>query len=263
MQRNQSLDAYRGCAMLLMMAEVLHLAQVAKAFPDSRIWGFLAAQQTHVAWAGCSLHDMIQPSFSFLVGTALPYSLAARAAAGQPERRLIMHALWRSFLLVGMGIFLRSLNRPMTNFTFDDTLTQIGLGYPFLFLLGLRPQKWAWVWLGIILGGCWLAWMLYPLAVTGSVAEAWVKQKNLGGAFDLWWMNLFPRPEPFTGHRGGYTTLVSYGLNDLDKNAAVHQAVEEAGLRLVSSTGLDQFSGEVGTGHSQRPMKKFRAAGHS
>ena len=207
MQRNQSLDAYRGCAMLLMMAEVLHLAQVAKAFPDSRVWGFLAAQQTHVAWAGCSLHDMIQPSFSFLVGAALPYSLAARAAAGQPERRLLMHALWRSFLLVGMGIFLRSLNRPMTNFTFDDTLTQIGLGYPFLFLLGLRPPKRAWIWLGIILGGCWLAWMLYPLVVTGSVAEAWVKQKNLGGAFDLWWMNLFPRPEAFTGHRGGYTTL--------------------------------------------------------
>ena len=95
----------------------------------------------------------------------------------------------------------------MTNFTFDDTLTQIGLGYPFLFLLGSRPPKWAWISVAVILVGCWLAWMLYPLLLTGSVADAWVKHKNLGAAFDLWWMNLFPRPSPFTRHGGGYTTL--------------------------------------------------------
>ena len=207
MQRNQSLDAYRGSAMLLMMAEVLHLPQIAKAIPESPAWAWLAAQQTHVAWAGCSLHDLIQPSFSFLVGAALPYSLAARQSAGQTERSQFAHALWRSFLLVVLGIFLRSTNRPMTNFTFDDTLTQIGLGYPFLFLLGRRPPKWAWISVGVILGSCWLAWMLYPLLLTGSVADAWVKHKNLGAAFDLWWMNLFPRPAPFTGHGGGYTTL--------------------------------------------------------
>jgi len=207
MQRNQSLDAYRGCAMLLMMAEVLRLPQIAKAFPESPVWAWLAAQQTHVAWAGCSLHDLIQPSFSFLVGAALPYSLAARQAAGQTERRQFAHALWRSLLLVMLGIFLRSTNHPMTNFTFDDTLTQIGLGYPFLFLLGRRPPKWAWVSVAVILVGCWLAWMLYPLVLTGSVADAWEKHKNLGAAFDLWWMNLFPRPSPFTRHGGGYTTL--------------------------------------------------------
>jgi hypothetical protein len=49
--------------------------------------------------------------------------------------------------------------------------------------------------------------MLYPLVLTGSVADAWEKHKNLGAAFDLWWMNLFPRPSPFTRHGGGYTTL--------------------------------------------------------
>jgi predicted acyltransferase len=207
MQRNQSLDAYRGSAMLLMMAEVLHLPQIAKAIPESPVWAWLAAQQSHVAWVGCSLHDLIQPSFSFLVGAALPYSLAARQAAGQSERNQFAHALWRSLLLVMLGIFLRSTNRPMTNFTFDDTLTQIGLGYPFLFLLGRRPPKWAWIFGAVILVGCWLAWMLYPLLLTGSVADAWVKHKNLGAAFDLWWMNLFPRPAPFTVHGGGYTTL--------------------------------------------------------
>ena len=78
--RNVAVDAYRGLVMLLMMAEVLQLSRVAQAFPASRFWSFLAYHQTHVDWAGCSLHDTIQPGFSFLVGVALPYSIASRLA---------------------------------------------------------------------------------------------------------------------------------------------------------------------------------------
>ncbi len=66
--RNIAVDAYRGFVMLLMMAEVLRLSQVANAFPGSWLWRFLAFNQSHVEWAGCSLHDTIQPSFSFLGG---------------------------------------------------------------------------------------------------------------------------------------------------------------------------------------------------
>ena len=47
-----------------------------------------------------------------------------------------MHAFWRALILICLGVFLRSVNRPQTNWTFEDTLTQIGLGYGFLFLLG-------------------------------------------------------------------------------------------------------------------------------
>jgi len=66
--------------MFLMMAEVLQLSRVAAAFPGNWFWSFLALNQTHVDWAGCSLHDTIQPGFSFLVGVALPYSIASRLA---------------------------------------------------------------------------------------------------------------------------------------------------------------------------------------
>ena len=37
------------------------------------------------------------------------------------------------------------MGRPQTNFTFEDTLTQIGLGYGLLFLLGFRPAREQWV----------------------------------------------------------------------------------------------------------------------
>ena len=42
--------------------------------------------------------------------------------------------------------------------------------------------------------------------------------------------------------RGGHTAVVNYSLNDGEKNAAVHRAAKEVGIRLVSAAGLDEFS---------------------
>jgi predicted acyltransferase len=224
--RNVAVDAYRGFVMLLMMAEVLQFSRVSAAFPTSLFWRILALNQTHVEWFGCSLHDLIQPSFSFLVGVAMPYSIASRLAKGGTFGKLFAHGLWRAFLLAALGIFLRSMDSTRTYFTMEDTLTQIGFGYPFLFLLGFRPPRWAWAALGVILSGYWLAWALYPAAgpnfdwssvgvsaawnaqhnYTGFAAH-WNKNYNLGNAFDQWFLNLFPRETPFVYNEGGYLTL--------------------------------------------------------
>jgi heparan-alpha-glucosaminide N-acetyltransferase len=212
--RNVAVDAYRGFVMLLMMAEVLQLARVARMHPGGWFWSVLAYHQTHVEWAGCSLHDTIQPGFSFLVGVALPYSIASRMAKGATFRAMFGHALRRSLVFIALGIFLRSMHSTQTYFTFEDTLTQIGLGYPFLFLLGFRPPRWQWAALGVILFGYWLAWSLYPVGTppvwshnfTGFAAH-WNKDANLGNAFDQWFLNLFPRTEPFVANSGGYLTL--------------------------------------------------------
>src|SRR5436190_14498267 len=102
-QRLASVDAYRGLVMFLMMAEVLRLSTVARALPDSGFWQFLAHHQSHVEWVGCSLHDLIQPSFSFLVGVALPFSIAARVAKGAPFGRMFGHSIWRALLLIALG----------------------------------------------------------------------------------------------------------------------------------------------------------------
>lgn len=204
--RNLSIDVYRGFVMLLMMAEVLQLSRFARANPGNPIFDFLAFHQSHVAWEGCSLHDMIQPSFSFLAGVALPYSLASRLAKGADFAKLFRHALVRSFVLIAMGIFLRSTHSKQTNFTFEDTLTQIGLGYPFLFLLGRTTPIRQWLAFAVICVGYFTAWALYPLPDQPFAAHWW-KGNNLLSAFDAWFLNLFPRPEPYTVHNGGYGTL--------------------------------------------------------
>jgi len=224
-QRNVAVDAYRGLVMLLMMGEVLRFADTARSFPGSLMWQILGYNQTHVEWAGMSLHDTIQPSFTFLVGVALPYSLKSRRQKGESFPRMLAHTIWRSFILVALGIFLRSMYSPMTNYTFEDTLTQIGLGYTFAFLLTFVRPRWQWTALGAILFAYWLAWALYPApgpnfnwAAVGVPADwrqhfftgfaaHWNKNSNLGQAFDVWFLNILPRPSPFLFNAGGYLTL--------------------------------------------------------
>jgi predicted acyltransferase len=236
-------DAYRGFVMLLMMAEVLRLSRVAQAFPGNGFWNFLSYHQSHVPWAGCSLHDTIQPGFSFLVGVALPYSIASRLAKGSTFWPMFGHAVWRALLLAALGIFLRSMHSPITNFTFEDTLTQIGLGYPILFVLGFRPQRWHWAALGVILTGYWLAWALYPAPGANlDFAAHWAKNSNLGATLDVWFLNLFPRRQPFVENQGGYLT------------ASFIPTLGTMILGLVAGNWLRQAAPRI-------PMKKMLVAG--
>jgi predicted acyltransferase len=222
-ERLLSLDAYRGFVMLAMVSHGLALPHIARqpGYSGDPVWQHLAFQFDHVPWIGCSFWDLIQPSFMFMVGVAMAFSLASRAAGGQSWRQMALHAAWRSIALIFLGIFLRSVGRGQTNFTFVDVTTQIGLGYFFLFLVsGRRPiEQFTWA-LGI-LGLYWLAFYLYPVKdydpslvgaadvpqLTGEFTKHWNKNANLALDFDVWFLNLFPRDKPFAFDAGGYATL--------------------------------------------------------
>ena len=215
-----SLDAYRGLAMLLMASGLLNLPGVAAHFPGSAFWQAMGFHWEHVLWSGCSLHDLIQPSFSFMVGVSLPFSLAGRQAGDQSPAALWGHVLWRSLVLVLLGVGLRSIGSGMTYWTFEDTLSQIGLGYPLLVAVACLGHRAPWVALGLILAGYWTAFAAYPLPpadfnweqygghpwYTGFQAH-WNQNGNAAWAFDRWFLNLFPRETEFTGNGGGYSTL--------------------------------------------------------
>jgi heparan-alpha-glucosaminide N-acetyltransferase len=219
-----SLDVFRGLVMVLMLGEAMHLPVVAQAFPHSLFWRTIGFNTEHVEWQGCSLHDLIQPAFSFLVGAALPFSIASRKMKGQTFWPMFGHAIRRALLLIFLGFFIRSLRSTQTYFTFEDTLTQIGLGYVFLFLLGFTRVRTQVVALVLILICFWAAFVLYPAPgpqfdyarvgvpadwphlYTGFLSH-WNKNSNLSWAFDVWFLNLFPREHPFVFNEGGWSTL--------------------------------------------------------
>jgi predicted acyltransferase len=221
-ERLTSLDAYRGFIMLVMASAGFGFPQVAKIFKDNLGWQFLGYEFDHVTWTGCSFWDLIQPSFMFMVGVAMPYSFASRAAKGHGPWRNAGHVLWRSFVLVALAVFLTSNRAPHTRFLFTNVLAQIGLGYGIVYLFlgrGVRTQLAA---VAVILFFYWLAFALYPVpgpdfdyeavGVTSAAEQLpgffahWTKNTNFAAAFDSWFLNLFP-PHDFRFDTGGYQTL--------------------------------------------------------
>jgi heparan-alpha-glucosaminide N-acetyltransferase len=209
--RLASLDAYRGAIMLYMASGGLALPAVAKQFPDSPIWRFFAFNTEHVPWQGWSLWDLIQPSFMFMVGVAMPYSITSRRMRGDSEKKIAFHVILRAFILVLLAIFLTSNGHRQTDFVFTNVLAQIGLGYAFLYLLvgrGVRVQV---ATLAGILFGYWLLFVVWPRPeVKGEFHDwfaHWNKHTNAAAAFDRWFLNRFPRATPFVNNEGGYHTL--------------------------------------------------------
>jgi predicted acyltransferase len=163
----------------------------------------------------------------FMVGVAVPYSLASRRARGESEQKVWAHVVWRAAVLVLLGVFLASdnSNGMRTNFQFTNVLAQIGLGYVFLCLLAGRGLRLQFAALGVILVGYWLLFFLWPLPPEGFDYAAvgwknwhrldgwwahWDKNTNAAAAFDGWFLALFPPRDgihPFRFNVGGYATL--------------------------------------------------------
>ncbi len=139
---------------------------------------------------------------------------------GESRGRLVGHAWTRALFLILLGVFLTSASAKETNWIFTNVLCQIGLGYPFLLLLagrGVRTQLLAGT---AVLAATWLAFVLYPVPEANAAAAAageigklpgffghWSIHTNVAAAFDGWFLNLFPRSEPYASNPGGYTTL--------------------------------------------------------
>ena len=184
-QRLMSIDAYRGFVMLAMASGGLALSQVggnpavAGQFDGTSgesawrfLWQTLSYQSSHVAWTGCSFWDLIQPSFMFLVGVSLPLSASRRRATGERPVRSFLHAVWRAFVLIMLGVLLstRMSSHSVFNFTFVNVLTQIGLGYLFLYLLRNCGLKTLFACVTVILLG-YGAWFAFEPTADGQAAS--------------------------------------------------------------------------------------------
>jgi heparan-alpha-glucosaminide N-acetyltransferase len=223
--RLASVDALRGIVMLLLFAEALQVCAVAAALPGSAFWSFLCQQQSHAEWAGWHLQDLGQPTFTFLVGLSMMLSIPRRRARGDSNRALMVHAVSRAAIFIVLGVIVLSVHPRTILWKFEDTLTQIGLGYAFVFALALAGPRWWRSALVVILLGVWLAFASYPVAgpdydfsavgvtpqwlqqygFTGWQSH-WQKNANIAFAFDARFLPLFPGNEGYFAPKG-LTTL--------------------------------------------------------
>ena len=196
-----SLDAYRGMVMFALFASGFSLAKVATHYPDSELMLWLKFNTSHPQWnsqfklIGFSLWDMIQPAFMFMVGVSMPYSYEKRKQLGHSYQQRLAHAWTRAGMLILLGVFLQSMRKPETNWMFTNVLSQIGLGYGFLFFLVGQRFRTQLITVAVVLLG-------YFLLTTPWGFE---NGNSLPQRFDLWLLNLFPRETEFTGH--DYATL--------------------------------------------------------
>jgi heparan-alpha-glucosaminide N-acetyltransferase len=174
-----SLDAYRGFTMLAMVSAGLRMEHL-RYDPN---WGWLADQLDHRRWEGCTAWDLIQPSFMFIVGMAMPYSYARRREQGDGWGLQFRHVLQRSALLAAIGIFLDCYSERTIYVQFIRVLQQIALAYPLAFLVLHRGALTQALTALTILAVHPLAFVLFH-RWSSLAGDPWAAQYNFGRFLD-------------------------------------------------------------------------------
>jgi len=183
-ERLQSLDAYRGLIMITLLAgSIFHSLQ------GQATWNWLYLQNEHVDWEGCRYWDLIQPSFMFMVGVAMPFALARRASLGQSYARQFGHVLLRALNLILIGVFLDLFGAEKFQLGFMRVLQQIAIGYVLAFFVVGRSFRTQGLAAAAILIGYNLLWIFNPW---NGPSGPWAKgTENIGSAFDMWMLGRY------------------------------------------------------------------------
>jgi len=178
-ERLQSLDAYRGLIMFTLLA-----GGIFHSLKGHPVWNWLYVQNEHVPWAGCVYWDLIQPSFMFMVGVAMPLAFARRAALGDSWSQQFRHAIFRAFNLCAIGILLDHFGAQKIQIGFIRVLQQIAFGYICAFFVVGRSFRTQGLVAAALLVGYNLLWMFNPW--NGSGGPWALGNENIGSAFDRW-----------------------------------------------------------------------------
>jgi predicted acyltransferase len=158
-----SLDALRGFDMFWIIGGGTIFESLVK------VWKYpvtetIKTQLEHVKWEGFRFEDLIFPTFIFLVGAVLPFSLSRRIERGESSLRIHLRVLQRTALLILLGLIFNGLLRfdwPHTRW--PGVLQRIGLCY-FCAALIVIHTKWRTqaILVGIVLLLYWAVSILVP-----------------------------------------------------------------------------------------------------
>jgi predicted acyltransferase len=191
-----SLDVFRGATIASMML-----------VNNPGNWSAVHAPLLHADWHGWTFTDTVFPFFLWIVGVAIPLSVTRRIEQGQSRRQLLGHALRRTVILFGLGLFLAGfgwlidgslaakgfqgwLHDVATNLRIPGVLQRIAICYLVTMVIFLTVRvrgQIAWI-IGLLLG-YWALMMFVPFPVTVDgethcVSGLLEKGKNLSAYVD-------------------------------------------------------------------------------
>ena len=163
--RLMSLDALRGFDMFWIIGGNSLLLCLANVLGYGKNPPWLCNQLTHPMWNGFTFNDLIFPLFVFLVGVAIPYSLAKYIERGEDRARLYWRIGRRTVLLVLFGLICNGLLQlDFANLRYPNVLVRIGVVYLFAAMLMLHTSVCTRIaWIVVLLLGYWAAMMWIPV----------------------------------------------------------------------------------------------------
>jgi predicted acyltransferase len=198
-----SLDALRGFDMFWITGGAGILAGLGKVIQRPLFDRFLK-QFNHVPWEGLHFEDIIWPLFMFIMGAAIPISVAKRRVQRATDCSLLLHAARRAVIMFCLGpitqenllLFDLSKFRPCYS-----VLHGLAAGYFIAFVVVLKVKaKWHAATVGVFLLVYWALIMLIP--VPGVGAGVLTPQGNIATYVDKLILGRF--------HYGENTWFLSY-----------------------------------------------------
>ena len=183
MQLNQeqnrilSVDFFRGFTMFLLIGESTELYSHFQNIQGSSIMQFLATQLSHHEWNGLHFWDLIQPFFMFIVGVAIPFSVANRIKKGDTQKQILHHAIKRSLLLLFFGWALYCIDPGKIVFRFQNVLAQLSVTYIVAFLIMKKSIPFQLILTIVVLLVTDLAYRFFPVE---NFNHPWVAFENFG-----------------------------------------------------------------------------------
>ena len=187
-----SLDALRGLDMFLLVGLGPILGAVA-GMSDNAFTRTLAIQIRHPDWQGFTLWDLIFPLFIFIVGVALPFSLAKRLER-DGKKAVYRHIVIRAAILSILGlVFWGTPGGAHPDWGYYSVLYRIAVSYLFAALIVLNFQPRAQVlWALGIIAGYWI--LMHTIPVPGFGAGDFTREGNLNTFIAEWISeNISPR----------------------------------------------------------------------
>lgn len=195
--RLASLDVYRGFVMFWIIGGgALAQALAAMKGADSVVIDTLSIQLKHVKWEGFRFYDLIFPSFIFIVGTSLVYSLGRYTGSGDRTKATI-RVIRRGLLLWLIGIiYYGGISKGL----YDEgshqgvrllgVLQRIGICYLVtgLLFLYVPVRGLAGIFVGILVG-YWALLTFVP--VPGQEGTSYEEGRNLTNWFDSQYLPFF------------------------------------------------------------------------